>query len=706
MRQGSRNSSIGSLKGVGPKTASLLGKKGISTIEDFLRFLPRRYEDRRRVVPLSQVLPGEKVTVCAAVSKVVRKGFRYRGICEVTFDDGSGTVTGLWFRGATAHVHRVFQKDRHFFLTGVIQEVGRTKSMAHPEFEPVDENRGPDMGEPDFLHSKRIVPVYSETEGLRQKLIRRLMMTLLRDPPGCLASPIPASVCRRRGLIPMEEALRRVHFPDNEDDPDEYNRFRSEAHRRLIFDELFFYELAMAFRKRRYLLEAGRSFRTDGMLLKKFYGLLPFELTKAQKKVIEEILSDMDRSIPMHRLLQGDVGSGKTVVSMVPMLVACDNGFQSAIMAPTEILAEQHYRVMGAWAERLGLKAVLLTGSLKGARRREALEGIGNGSVHMVMGTHALIQEEVRFRSLGVAVVDEQHRFGVLQREMMRNKGLCPDILVMTATPIPRTLAMTAYGDLDLSVIDGMPPMKQHVTTMVLSEDAMDAAWNLMRREMDRGGRVFIVYPLVSESEALDLKDATTMAERIQKDIFPNRKVGLVHGRMRREDKDGVMEEFRRGALHVLVATTVIEVGIDIPTATVMMVEQAERFGLAQLHQLRGRVGRSDRPSFCLLVAREETTPEARRRLKVMEKTADGFEIAEADLRLRGPGELMGVRQSGFPDFRIADILRDGDILEEARDEAMAFAFGKRARNDAEYDAVMEEVVRRWGDGLYRAVGA
>jgi len=408
--------------------------------------------------------------------------------------------------------------------------------------------------------------------------------------------------------------------------------------------------------------------------------------------VIGEIRADMARPSPMHRLLQGDVGSGKTVVSMAAMLTACENGCQAALMAPTEILAEQHHRNIARWAEALGLQTALLLGSMRSPEKREMARRIEAGEVHMVVGTHALIQEGVNFHRLGLVVVDEQHRFGVVQRATLRAKGTNPDVLVMTATPIPRTLAMTVYGDLDISVIDERPPGKKPVRTKVFYERERPRVYEIIRRETARSNQVFIVYPLVTESEALDLKDATRMAEHLQRDVFPELRVGLIHGRMRGPEKEEIMRAFNRRDLDILVATTVIEVGIDIPQASLMVIEHAERFGLAQLHQLRGRVGRSDIPSYCVLMAGSGGSVSARKRLGIMEQTGDGFRIAEADLEIRGPGELMGTRQSGIPDFRVADILRDGRLLGQARTEAFALA-RKDPRLEKPEHAVLREVL-------------
>jgi len=498
----------------------------------------------------------------------------------------------------------------------------------------------------------------------------------------------------------MESAMRQVHFPDPDADIEALNRMKSDSHRRLVFDEFFVFELAMAIKKRGNVIEKGNAFITDRSLVSKFFKELPFELTDAQKRVIDEILADMGREYPMNRLLQGDVGSGKTVVSMVPMIVASENRFQSAIMAPTEILAEQHYRSISGWAKKIGLSTVLLTGSVKGKERKSATEKIRKGEINIVIGTHSLIQEEVVFNRLGFVVIDEQHRFGVLQRAIMREKGVAPDVLVMTATPIPRTLAMTVYGDLDISVIDQMPPAKKPVKTKLYFEKKRDLVYEIIKREINKGNQAFIVYPLVEESEALDLKDATSMAAHLQQDVFPDLCVGLVHGRMKGSEKDRVMEDFRSGVIDILVSTTVIEVGIDIPAASLMVIEHAERFGLSQLHQLRGRVGRGDRPSYCILVAHHFGSKDAQRRLKIMEKTNDGFEIAEEDLAIRGPGEFMGIRQSGLPDFRIASIVRHGEILDKARKEA--FILSQRAPNlDApEYAELREVLLRRWKDRL------
>jgi ATP-dependent DNA helicase RecG len=505
-------------------------------------------------------------------------------------------------------------------------------------------------------------------------------------------------------LIGIEEAFRQAHFPSLDQNVDNYNTGKTAAHRRLIFDEFFFFQLGMALRRKGQSIEAGIAFKTGGLGVTSFYRLLPFRLTNAQERVIREIEGDMERAGSMNRLLQGDVGCGKTVVAMAAMVTACDNGYQAALMAPTEILAEQHYGNIRKWAAALSLRVVLLTGKMGAAEKRDIYGQIGAGTAQIIVGTHALIQEDVIFHKLGLAVIDEQHRFGVVQRAALRAKGNHPDILVMTATPIPRTLAMTVYGDLDISVIDAMPPGHEPVRTKVFFERQRSKVYELIEKEVGKDLQVFIVYPLVEESEYLDMKDATGMAEHLQKEVFPQCRVGLIHGKMKRAEKEEIMAAFREKRISILVATTVIEVGIDIPEASLMVIEYAERFGLSQLHQLRGRVGRSEIASSCILLAQGPSSGDAGKRLRIMEKTTDGFAIAEEDLVLRGPGEFMGVRQSGLPDFRIANLIRDGKILQEAKDSARELVEEDPGLEKPEHRLLKEVLMRRWAGRLELAI--
>lgn len=674
------------VKGVGPKVGQLLARKGLKTVEDLLFFLPRKYEDRRVVKPIARIEAGRQETVVGTVVRAEIQPYKKRRVFEALIRDDTATLKAKWFKGSFAYLRNTFKPGLRVILSGEMKIFQFQPEMIHPDYEVLEE------GEDSRLHFKRIVPIYSETEGLGQKHLRRILLRAVEDYARCVPGPIPRDICERLGLMDIIEAVRDVHFPGPSGDMELLNGMRSEAHRRLIFDELFYFELAMALKHAGNVLDEGIAFRTGGELSGRFPAILPFALTAAQDRVIGEIRADMARPSPMHRLLQGDVGSGKTVVSMAAMLTACENGCQAALMAPTEILAEQHYRNIARWAEALGLRTALLLGSMRSPEKREMARRIEAGEVQMVVGTHALIQEGVNFHRLGLVVVDEQHRFGVVQRATLRAKGTNPDVLVMTATPIPRTLAMTVYGDLDISVIDERPPGKKPVRTKVFYERERPRVYEIIRRETARSNQVFIVYPLVTESEALDLKDATRMAEHLQRDVFPELRVGLIHGRMRGPEKEEIMRAFNRRDLDILVATTVIEVGIDIPQASLMVIEHAERFGLAQLHQLRGRVGRSDTPSYCVLMAGSGGSVSARKRLGIMEQTGDGFRIAEADLEIRGPGELMGTRQSGIPDFRVADILRDGRLLGQARTEAFALA-RKDPRLEKPEHAVLREVL-------------
>ena len=681
---------IRSLTGIGPRTAALLTRKNLQTVEDLLYFLPRRYEDRRNISMIAEAVPGMRQMV---VGKVVQADMRFYGrkrVFEAIIEDSSGIIKAKWFKGRELFLRNTFKPEARVILAGEILGFPFEREIVHPDFEVLNDS------EDQLLHFKRIVPVYSETEGLSQKTIRRIMWKTVRDFAPYMQSPIPEGICKKRSLMDFSEAIRLVHFPDNNQNIDLYQQMRSEAHKRLIYEELFFLQLGMALRKKGRLLESGISFNIDHEILNKFFNMLPFSITAAQRRVINEIHGDMASILPMNRLLQGDVGSGKTVVATSAMVFACANGYQAAIMAPTEILAEQHFRNISNLTQSLGIKCELLTGNLKTAEKKEALERIEKGQTQLMVGTHALIQEKVVFSKLGLVVIDEQHRFGVVQRATLRKKGQIPDVLIMTATPIPRTLAMTAYGDLDVSVIDELPPGKIAPRTKVYPESQRARVYEIIHREVVKGNQVFIVYPLVETSESLDLKDAVRMAEHLQKDVFPDLKIGLVHGRMKGKAKEQVMNEFVEMKINILVATTVIEVGIDIPAASLMVIEHAERFGLSQLHQLRGRVGRGEAPSYCILLVQKTASEDSRKRLRIMEQTNDGFRIAEEDLAIRGPGEFLGTRQSGLPDFRVANLARDGLILSEAKNDAFSVINDDPRLGNPGNVELKDVLMRRW----------
>jgi len=681
------------VKGVGPKLAKLFEKKGIRTVEDALYFLPRCYEDRRNLKKISELKTGRKETGFGEIllSGVAFYQNKRKRVFEAVVGDGSGVITLKWFHGNERYLKDRFKKGLRLIFSGEVRWFNYQKEIHHPDLEIVDGDI-----EKDYLNFKRIVPIYSETEGLHQRTLRKLMKNILDGYADELSSPIPQEIVERQDLIDFSEAFRRVHFPPEGESIEVLNCQRSDGHRRIIFDEFFFLELGLALKKKGMALETGITFQTDGILARKLLDLLSFQLTRSQDKVWAEIREDLERPHPMNRLIQGDVGSGKTVVALLASLYVVECGYQAAIMAPTEVLAEQHFLNLHRWVEPLGVNVALLTSSIKGSEREDLYDRIRRGDVHLVIGTHAVIQEAVEFNHLGLAIIDEQHKFGVVQRGLLKKKGENPDVLVMTATPIPRTLAMTIYGDLDVSVIDEMPPGRMPVETKVFPEPARERVYRIVEEEVRKGRQAFIVYPLVEESEKLDLKDATRMAEHLQKDVFPDFQISLLHGRMKSDEKEAIMMEYKEGKIQILVATTVIEVGIDIPNASVMVVEHAERFGLSQLHQLRGRIGRGRYPSKCILLAQYRSSEEARVRLHAMERTNDGFQIAEEDLALRGPGEFFGVRQSGLPDFRVAHLVRDTPILIEARKEAFRLIQEDPELVHPSHSVLKDMLRRRW----------
>jgi ATP-dependent DNA helicase RecG len=654
------------VKGVGPQRAAALARLGVRTAEDLLLHLPMRYEDRRSFTRVAELRPGMRTSVAGEIVAAGLRRARRMTLYEVRLDDGTGRLKAVFFN--QPFLREVLPRGRRVVLFGLVERDAfgsRLPLMRSPQYELVE------GGEAGGIHTGRIVPVYEKLGPLTVKPLRRVLAHLAEQVPAGLADPLPPELRERLSVVGRGEALRRVHLPSEADDLALLNSARSPAHVRLILEELFLFQLGLARRRSGLRAERKRAaFRVGDEARDAVKRILPFPLTAAQRRVLKEIASDLESPFPMNRLLQGDVGSGKTLVALLAMVIVLENGHQAAFMAPTEILAEQHFLTLRRLLRRCPYRVELLTSALKGAERQEALARIAGGEAQIAVGTHALIQEGVAFHRLGLAVVDEQHRFGVLQREDLRRKGYDADVLVMTATPIPRTLALTAYGDLDVSVVDEKPPGRSPVRTELRPASERRAVLDLVRRAVAEGRQAYVVYPLVEESEKLEDVKAATEASREWGAALPGVRVGLLHGRMKSAEKDAVMGGFARGEVQVLVSTTVVEVGVDVENATVMVIEHAERFGLAQLHQLRGRVGRGRAPSNCVLLAYGRLSEVARARLDVMVRTDDGFVIAERDLEIRGPGDFFGTRQWGMPTFRVANLLRDRELVERARAEA------------------------------------
>ncbi len=670
------------VKGIGPQRAAALARKGLQTVEDALFFVPLRHEDRTRLTPLRELQPGQTQTcVGVIVGLSPPPPGRRRVPLSIMLQDQSGYVTASWFGGA--YLSRVLKRGQRLVLHGRVARYRGAPVLQNPDYEIVESD------EEDRLHTGRLVPVYSTTEGLQQRPLRRLMWQIVDAFAAGVVDPVPEAVRARRALVALPRALGDAHFPETD-------AARLAARRRLAFDDFLLLQLGLAILRSRTTRAEGIAMNPPGALARRLRTTLPYTLTAAQERVWGEIRADMAAPFPMHRLLQGDVGSGKTIVAALAVLTAVEAGYQAAVMAPTEILAEQHFMTFRQLLQPLGIPVTLLTSSLRARDRGARRAAVAAGEVGCVVGTHSLVQEGVEFRRLGLAVVDEQHRFGVEQRARLKAKGERPDLLVMTATPIPRTLALTLYGDLDISVLDELPPGRRPVKTVARTEAKRREIFAFLRKQVAEGRQVYLVYPLVEESEVLDLKAATDMARRLQSEVFPDLVVGLLHGRLGFEDKDAIMRRFKDGEIHVLVSTTVIEVGIDVPNASVMLIEHAERFGLSQLHQLRGRVGRGPWKSYCILLTGTFLGEEARRRIDAMVATTDGFRIAEADLELRGPGEFFGTRQSGLPEFRVADLVRDAPLLEEARREAQAIIAADPELRDLVHRGLREALLARW----------
>lgn len=684
---------IDKIKGVGPKISESLKRMNINNIEDLLYLIPRDYIDRRRIKKISQINSGEHATIIGKVMSISSRAFAGRSkLFEIMISDGSQNLSAKWFRINAKYQNILksrFKEGTEVILSGTISNFRYQKEVHHPEIDIV-------AGEDTFETKLKILPVYPLTEGIHQKSMHKIMEYTVLNFCKFIPDVMPDNIREKNDLIPLQTAFQHVHFPDTEDDINNLLEMQSDYHRRIVFDEFFMLQTVLALRKKGIAIEPGISFKIHQDKINKFLKTLPFSLTNAQQRSVDDIFTDMKRSYPMNRLIQGDVGSGKTVVSLVACLCAKLNGYQSAIMAPTEILAEQHLKTIKSLTEKLNINVVLLTSSQPKAQKDAALVKIKNGESDIIIGTHALIQEAVEFKKLGFAVIDEQHKFGVMQRAEIKRKGENPDVIVMTATPIPRTLGLTVYGDLDISIINELPPGRKPIKTKVFHENRREDVYRIIRQELEKNRQAFIIYPLVEESEKMDLLDATNMASYLQKDIFPDYKVGLVHGRMKGIEKDAVMKEFKEANINILVSTTVVEVGIDVPNASLMIIEHAERFGLSQLHQLRGRVGRGSAESMCILLAQYKKSDEAKQRLTIMSKTNDGFKIAEEDFNIRGPGEFLGTRQSGLPDFRVAHIGRDINILVDARKAAFDLIDRDPELKKPEHQLLKRLLLERW----------
>ncbi|MCG9129543.1 ATP-dependent DNA helicase RecG [Candidatus Poribacteria bacterium] len=687
------------VKGIGPKRAEILSEEiDVHDVGGLLEYYPRDYLDRSKIVDiynLGRSESGEPETIQGKVVNHVTQPPVAKGrksIGKVSVFDGTGVAVLINFGRRIGYIKSILPTETEVVISGKFTRRYNEIQTTDYEFEIFDEDN--------LIHTKRIVPKYPLTAKLTAKMIRTAVRNVLNEIGDKIPEILPIQVRKENQLIDRQHAINEIHFPTSD-------TYRIAAQRRLAFDEFFLLSLGMEMRKDNRTAQNGISFVIDhadsNSLLNRFIALLPFELTRAQSKVVEEILNDMKSSRVMNRLIQGDVGSGKTVVAAMSLLCAIENGYQGALMVPTEILAEQHHQNLNDLLSPLGLKVVLLKSDLSKSERDEAMTAISDGSANLIVGTQALIQEDVEFSNLGLVIVDEQHRFGVMQRATLRGKGksstdkqLSPDVLVMTATPIPRTLSLTVYGDLNISVIDELPPGRQKIETVWIKEKNRGELYVDLKKEINNGKQAYIVYPLVEESEKLEeLKAATNMAEHIQKDVFPDLRIGLLHGQMKSVEKQDVMTKFNAKEIDILVATTVIEVGIDVPNATIMVIENAERFGLAQLHQLRGRVGRGSDKSYCYLVATPKTD-EAYRRVQVMVRSNNGFEIAEEDLNIRGPGEFFGTRQSGMPTFKIANIISDAELLESAKKEAMNIIENDPELNLPEHQLMKKMLHAHW----------
>jgi ATP-dependent DNA helicase RecG len=661
-------SSIQYLKGIGPVKAEALKQIGIHTVEDLLYYVPRRYLDRSTILHMDQLKEGMTATVIGRVEATGIKKVRRprKPQFHVILRDNTGYVRLVWFNN-WKWTQKLFEENDLVVASGQVTVYGGYQ-IVHPEFEIISKKTEEEVSGDDLIHTGRIIPLYPSNAELKKVWLdsrgfRRVIKPLLDEVPSLIPETLPEKIIGDMKLMGLTDAVRKIHFPED-------MQSAENARARLAFDELFYLELMLALKKQRTHREEGIAFQPPGDLVRQLLKVLPFKLTDAQKKVLTEIKQDMMSKNGMHRLLQGDVGSGKTIVALFAMLMAVESDYQAALMAPTELLAEQHHITLHQMLESLGIKITLLTSSVTGPERRSVLEDIKSGTAQVVIGTHALIQQTVEFAKLGLVVIDEQHRFGVMQRAKLKMKGLSPEVLVMTATPIPRSLALTLYGDLDVSVIEKLPPGRKPVKTSLWTESNRTQMYQFLEQELKKGHQAYVVYPLVEETEKADLKAATESYEMLKEKVFPQRRLALLHGRIKSKERETIMQAFREGKYDILVATTVIEVGVDVPNATVMVIEHAERFGLSQLHQLRGRIGRGADQSYCLLVSNYRLSEEARQRLQAMTATTDGFKISEIDLKLRGPGEFFGTKQHGLPELQIADIINDAPLLYRARDWA------------------------------------
>lgn len=669
------NDSVTEIKGIGAKKAQTLNNLGIFTVNDLIEHFPRDYEDRSQVKDIADLTENEENTFFALVSAVPENvHIRKMTVTKVKLSDSTGSVNAVWYN--QPFIKNALKKDEEYIFTGVYKKSGYRREVSSPEFEKAGTDK-------EILGGGRIVPVYPLTSGISQKVLRSLIKTTLDAVKTQLPEFLPLEMRKKYMLCERNFAISNIHFPENDE-----SFFI--ARKRLVFEELFVLQTALFILKGTAKRNDGIVFKTKGISeeSEKAFG---FGFTKAQKKVIAEICSDVSKGIPMNRLIQGDVGSGKTAVAMTAALMAVKNGYQAALMAPTEVLASQHYESFKEFFDKFGIKVCLLKGSLKKKEKEAVKELISTGKADVIVGTHAIIQEDVEFKKLGLVITDEQHRFGVKQRNVLSEKGINAHVMVMTATPIPRTLALILYGDLDVSVIDELPPGRQHIDTFAVNSSYHQRAYGFIRKEVENGRQAYMVCPMIEENDAIEAKSVMQMIDEVSQTDFKGLSVAVLHGKMKADEKERIMKDFAENKIQILISTTVIEVGINVPNATIMLIENAERFGLSQLHQLRGRVGRGKYQSYCILVtdSKSEVTKE---RMKVMKKTNDGFEISETDLKLRGPGEFFGTRQHGVPQLKIANLYKDADILSQAQAAAKELNRNENWQKDDRYKPLKERI--------------